>query len=112
MANKQIPENAALYIDLSNEISGSIQNSDPEENLIDLMFDALFEANRKNLKVFVFDNTEQVENHIQMVANHNTPITYLKSNWPRLCVTIAHDPIEATLRVNQAFARLTKLNMI
>lgn len=94
---KTIPENAALLIKPNLEIEGSIEDNDPETNLANLLVPALLltNAQHKNIYVFYQNASNKANASIERDSKLPIKIIWIKTDLPRICMTVGNDPIQA-----------------
>lgn len=94
---KTIPENAALLIKPNLEIEGSIEDSDPETNLANLLVPALLLTNAQHKNVYVFYQSTSNKANAGIEHDSKLPIKiiWIKADLPRICMTVGNDPIQA-----------------
>lgn len=94
---KQIPQNAALLIKPNLEIEGSITDQNPEDNCTNLLLSALLLTNIDYQNIYVFYQSESSKTKTGIKNNAKFPIKiiWIKADLPRICMTVANDPIQA-----------------
>lgn len=97
MSNEKIPKNAALLIKPNLEIEGSIKDQNPEDNCANLLLSALLLTNIDYQNIYVFYQSESSKAKAGIKNNAKFPIKIIwtKADLPRICMTVANDPIKA-----------------
>lgn len=95
--NNTIPENAALLIKPNLEIEGSIEDNDPETNLANLLVPALLLTNAQHKNVYVFYQSTSNKTNAGIEHDSELPIKiiWIKTDLPRICMTVGNDSIQA-----------------
>lgn len=94
---KKIPQNATLLIKPNLEIEGSITDQNPEDNCANLLLSALLLTNidYQNIYVFYQSESSKAKTGIKNNAKFPIKIIWIKADLPRICMTVANDPIQA-----------------